>query len=499
MWCARCGAAIDPGSAYCPHCGLQLNPGAGSDSGFNVGDAERSGGGRPHGRRHALTPLALTLIVAAAVLISGATAGFVIWLRSSPAAGGSPHPTPQNVAALTAPIVPTGASSPAQAASASAPPTRTVTVTSTSPASAGSSPPKTSATPTSATPSSAADMATLYRQVQSGVIRIETVSCTDAGVGSGFLLSSTLVATVEHVVHDAVTIDLISGDRHITGTVIGSDPTRDLALVRASEPIAGYHFTFSTTVPNVGDPVVAIGFPLGEPETLSHGAVSGVDRQVTVAGTPRSGMVQTDAPLNPGNSGGPLMDETGAVIGLVDAGNQDAHGIAYAVPASEAGPADAGWMASPVDQAPPDCASPLGPTQQAQPVPQPPTGAVSDVQMAGIIAAFETYFGGIDTGDYALAYQALTPAERAKQSLSTFARGVSTSYDSNIRIDSSQIMGDGTVDIGLSFISIQAPSKGPHGDSCDNWTLIFRMVPQLNGTWLIDTATGYQGSTHRTC
>jgi hypothetical protein len=133
-------------------------------------------------------------------------------------------------------------------------------------------------------------------------------------------------------------------------------------------------------------------------------------------------------------------------------------------------------------------------------VPAPaPGGAATDTQMSGIIAAFETYFNGINSGDYTQAYAALTPAEQAKASEAAFAEGVSTSYDSDFQILGSTIVDDRVVDAGLAFTSIQESAKGPNGDTCDNWTLTYKMIQQADGTWLIDTAKPYNGSTHTTC
>ena len=325
------------------------------------GQGQSGSDGPRSSRRRRPSRFSLALIIVAVVLSASAIA-VITYTRSSMASGtaGAPH-TPTTMSLTAA-----GSSADAVAVQ---PIAKTVTVT---PSPSTTVRPSTAPSAGTSTASSdTPDMATLYGEVQSGVVRIESMGCADGGVGTGFLISPTLVATVEHVVDDAVTIDLISGERHIAGTVVGSDPIRDLALVRASEPIVGYHFHFSATPSSVGDPVIAIGFPLGGPKTLSHGVVSGTDRQADIDGVSRSGMTQTDAPLNPGNSGGPLLDPHGAVVGLVDAGDPDANGIALAVPAAQAAPAVHEWAGSPDNQAPADCDSPQGQPPQDETVPAP--------------------------------------------------------------------------------------------------------------------------------
>ncbi len=343
------------------------------------------------------------------------------------------------------------------------------------------------------------DFATIYKNEQSGVIRIETVSCTDSGVGTGFLLSPTLIATVDHVVADSAVVSLINGTQRTTGTVIGSDPSTDLALVRADQPIDGYQFHFSTGAANVGDPVAAIGFPIGGPITLTHGDISGLDRQITVNGRTRTGLLETDTPLNPGNSGGPLLASDGSVVGLVDALATNANGIGFAIPAGQASAADRQWAATPTAQAPASCQNPLGPSQQPSIVPAPPPGSVSSAQLGGIVATFNLYFGGIDSGDYAAAYSALAPDQQSPGGEPGFEKGLHTSYDSNINIIGARIVDATTVDVDLTFNSLQTAANGPDGDTCDNWTLVFRMVQQDDGTWRMDGAQPYNGSTHTSC
>jgi hypothetical protein len=198
----------------------------------------------------------------------------------------------------------------------------------------------------------------LVAKARSGVIRIETTTCNGSYVGTGILISPTLVATVEHVVDSAATITLKENGKIVGyGTVIGSDPTRDVALVRTNTAIAGYHFRFASRAPALGESVSAIGFPLALPLTVTRGSVSGQDRTIPINGVNRTRLIQTDAPVNPGNSGGPLMTDSGLVVGLVDLGTTQANGLAFAVSAGVAGPLLQSWTAAPQPVANQSCSS----------------------------------------------------------------------------------------------------------------------------------------------
>ena len=392
-------------------------------------------------------------------------------------------------AACSATLGGTGSGTPpiTSPAPSTSPAPTTVTVT------ASPAPTTSDGTPPTAPPPS---FATLFSREQSGVVRIETVGCTDSGIGTGFLLSPRRVLTVAHVVDQSVVVSLIDGNQRTTGTVIGFDRTRDLALVRADRPLSGYRFRLAASPPAVGDEVAAIGFPIGDPITFTRGTISGLDRREPVGGTLRTGLIETDAAINPGNSGGPLIGRSGAVVGLVDAKNMAASGIGYAVPAAQAAAHLRAWGdGSPVPAA--DCSDPLGPGQVSADVPSP--GSLDAATAAGVVAAFTTYFDGINTGDYAAAWAVLSPRLRAGSSLQAFADGDSTSYDSDIRILSATQVDAGTARVALTFVSLQRADKGPGGDVCDTWTLDYRLVQAADGSWLIDSADPYHGPEHRRC
>lgn len=201
---------------------------------------------------------------------------------------------------------------------------------------------------TSQTTTAANPTEQLVAKVKTGIIRIQTTTCNEQLVGTGFLVGPRLVATVEHVVDGAAAIVLKRQGRVLeTAKVIGEDPTRDLALLETKKPISGYQFALATRSPRLAENVVALGFPLGLPLTVTEGSVSGLGRKIPIENVVRQKLVQTDAALNPGNSGGPLLaTDTGQVIGLVDLGTT-AQGTSFAVSASVAGPLLKAWRVAP--------------------------------------------------------------------------------------------------------------------------------------------------------
>jgi S1-C subfamily serine protease len=214
-------------------------------------------------------------------------------------------------------------------------------------------------TSTSSTGSSFAD---LVDRVRTGVIQVEVDSCDGSAIGTGFLVKPRLVATVEHVVDGALSIKLKRNGKLLgKATVVGVDRDRDLALLRTSKPISGYDFGFAGKAPRLGEEVAAIGFPLGLPLTVTKGSVSGLDRAIPIDGLKRRHMVQTDAAVNHGNSGGPLLStETGEVVGLVDLGSTVANGIAFAVSAEVAKPLLQAWAVAPQPPVQAVCAGAAG-------------------------------------------------------------------------------------------------------------------------------------------
>jgi serine protease Do len=183
------------------------------------------------------------------------------------------------------------------------------------------------------------DLAALVARASPSVVGVEH----RRGQGSGVVLAQDgFVLTNAHVAADGDPLRVrLPGARAVRGELVGADERTDLAVVRAD---AGDlpALSLSQRRLRVGELVVAIGNPLGFERSVSTGVVSALHRNLRA---PRDGvlegLVQTDAAVNPGNSGGPLVDASGSVVGITTAMLPWANGIGFAIPAHTAD-----WVAS---------------------------------------------------------------------------------------------------------------------------------------------------------
>ncbi len=202
-----------------------------------------------------------------------------------------------------------------------------------SPSASGSA----SASPTpSAPPATGAGYADVVERLSPSVVTVQA----GASLGSGVVLRSDIVVTNAHVVDDAtdVTIGFADGVRS-PGHVVATDVVTDVAVVRSDRadlPVP----RFGTDLPRPGDVSLAIGSPLGFENTVTAGIISGLHRDIPGSAAQTASLVdliQTDASISPGNSGGALLDATGQIVGINEAyipPEAGAVSIGFAIPSA---------------------------------------------------------------------------------------------------------------------------------------------------------------------
>lgn len=201
------------------------------------------------------------------------------------------------------------------------------------------------------------DVSAIASMATPSVVSINEIVPVGSGTGSGWIYKSTsnttYIVTNNHVVADfatsggTLTVEMNNGDQ-FPATIVGRDSNYDLAVIKVNKGNLPELNLGDSSKIVIGDPVVAIGSPLGLASTVTSGIVSALNRPVTTGSTGAESYVnaiQTDAAINPGNSGGALLDGSGRIIGINSAiaslgssfgGQSGSIGLGFSIPINEA-------------------------------------------------------------------------------------------------------------------------------------------------------------------
>ena len=182
----------------------------------------------------------------------------------------------------------------------------------------------------------------LFEQVRESVVVIQGLIPQNQGYsgvqGSGFVYNyngNMVILTNNHVVEDTVSITVtFPNGAEYAATILGSNPSNDFAILSTEAPQETYNplEVVSSSTVKVGHSVIVVGTPYGLEGSLSNGIVSALSRTISIDEITLSNIIQTTTPLNPGNSGGPLMNLSGEVIGVTTAIAEESQGIGFAIP-----------------------------------------------------------------------------------------------------------------------------------------------------------------------
>lgn len=361
-------------------------------------------------------------------------------------------------------------------------------------------PPTTTLPPTATSAASSQDWADIVEKTRSGVALVESVRCDGAGSGTGFLIDDDLVLTAAHVIEGSSQINLLLGDQLVPALVLGSNPAADIALLKTLRDMDGHHFELSAAEPRIGTNIAALGFPLLDHVAESkratagfkftEGAISGLNQIVQIGVINTDGAMQTDTALNSGNSGGPLINAAGDIVGMAIAVQRgqsgdgpSVEGTAYAVPAHRLQEAAKQWQVAGNVQPLASCDAGEAPDKF---ILTPIIDSQHD-QAVYVAQSFAAHGTAINLGNYSEAFSYFTPAmQQHAEGVDNWAAGLATSYWASFNVYDIEGSGD-ALEANVRLWTIQEPKYAPTGTEqwCSIWDNRYQMRWN-ESAWTID-------------
>lgn len=313
---------------------------------------------------------------------------------------------------------------------------------------------------------------TVTQETSSGIARLTVIGCdpTVYGSGSGFLVASDLVVTAAHVVDEAITTTVAVDGEVREAVPLGIDVDADVALLALDEPVDGsYTFSWPDDEVELGSDVAALGFPFDRDLSVDSGTLSSYERGEGLE------WVRFSADVNPGNSGGPVVDRSGDVVGIVshrftEINGHQADGFSYALSHVSARPLVDGWTQVSDTPAPPECATATDPSEFAV------GGDLSDPDVAFAVLTLLAHGEAINHGSYDSAFAIFTPQmQEAMGGLEAWSSGLHSSYWTELTVTDSSAT-RGSVALRVTLRTEQAAEAGPSGLTCSDWDLSYTFL-----------------------
>ena len=327
----------------------------------------------------------------------------------------------------------------------------------------------------------------LAQSYRDSVAYIRNTTCEKEIRGSGFLIGPNLVVTNAHVVRETVVTTARVDGRFRSLEVIGYDASADLALLRLDQPVDAEAFSWAESAAPIGSEIAALGYPLGREFSLVTGVVSGYETDDE--GNKR---LVTSAPLNPGNSGGALISNSGEAVGVVFArANPEYYGhpidgISYAIPLTTARPLIDAWQDEPQRPGKAPCVA----DTDADPRQLVVENGISDPAVLAAIHTVAQHGSAINYDLFDSAFELFSQEmQDSMGSQEDWAAGISRSQWVSLDLRDHEITADG-ITLHMSLRTSQPAEFGRDGQTCSDWDLTYSLIAEsADEGFLIDEAT----------